>query len=109
LADWCGRLGQDLFYPPNVGGWSGGRSWISTRSAVGRANFAAALLEGESVGLAAPFDAAALAAQHGAAGDRRFFARLILGVDEPEVPTDRADRGRRALAQFLSSPGTQRA
>src|SRR5207302_8754624 len=24
LAEWCGRLGQDLFYPPNVGGWPGG-------------------------------------------------------------------------------------
>ena len=31
LADWCGRLGQDLFYPPNVGGWPGGRAWITTR------------------------------------------------------------------------------
>ena len=24
LADWAARLGQDLFYPPNVGGWPGG-------------------------------------------------------------------------------------
>ena len=47
LADWCGRLGQDLFYPPNVGGWPGGRAWITTRSALGRANFAAALVEGD--------------------------------------------------------------
>src|SRR5262249_18029679 len=23
LAEWTGRLGQDLFYPPNVGGWPG--------------------------------------------------------------------------------------
>ena len=30
LAEWCGRLGQDLFYPPNVGGWPGGRSWLTT-------------------------------------------------------------------------------
>ena len=44
LADWCGRLGQDLFYPPNVGGWPGGRAWITTRSAIGRANLAAALV-----------------------------------------------------------------
>ena len=29
LADWSARLGQDLFYPPNVGGWPGGRSWLS--------------------------------------------------------------------------------
>ncbi len=29
LADWSTRLGQDLFGPPNVGGWPGGRSWLS--------------------------------------------------------------------------------
>ena len=51
LADWCGRLCQDLCYPPNVGGWTGGRAWITTRSAIGRANLAAALIGGESVGL----------------------------------------------------------
>ena len=65
LADWCGRLGQDLFYPPNVGGWPGGRAWITTRSAIGRANLAAALVGGESVGLSTPFDPIALAARHG--------------------------------------------
>jgi uncharacterized protein (DUF1800 family) len=43
LADWCARLGQDLFYPPNVGGWPGGRAWLTTRSLIGRANFAATL------------------------------------------------------------------
>ena len=32
LADWAARLGQDLFYPPNVGGWPGGRAWLSTRA-----------------------------------------------------------------------------
>ena len=31
LADWMARLGQDLFDPPNVGGWPGGRSWVSSR------------------------------------------------------------------------------
>ena len=29
LAEWTGRLGQELFFPPNVGGWPGGRSWLS--------------------------------------------------------------------------------
>src|SRR5205085_374600 len=50
LAEWCGRLGQDLFYPPNVGGWPGGRSWLTTRSLIGRANYAAALVDGTRVG-----------------------------------------------------------
>jgi uncharacterized protein (DUF1800 family) len=45
LAEWTGRMGQALFYPPNVGGWQGGRSWLSGRSVVARANFATALVE----------------------------------------------------------------
>ena len=65
LADWCARLGQDMFYPPNVAGWPGGRDWISTRSAIGRANFAGALVQGEDVGLPGPADLRALAARHG--------------------------------------------
>lgn len=46
LAEWVTRMGQDLFYPPNVGGWNGGKTWLSTRTVVARANFAAALAEG---------------------------------------------------------------
>ena len=62
LAEWVTRMGQDLFYPPNVGGWNGGKSWLSTRTVVARANFAAALAEGRlssparAPGLAMLFD-----------------------------------------------------
>src|SRR5262249_35429907 len=37
LAEWAARLGQELFYPPNVGGWPGGRTWITTQTMIGRA------------------------------------------------------------------------
>ena len=47
LAEWCARLGQRLFYPPNVAGWPGGRDWLNTRTIVGRSNFATALVAGE--------------------------------------------------------------
>jgi uncharacterized protein (DUF1800 family) len=47
LAEWVARMGEDLFYPPNVGGWSEGRSWLSSRSIVARANFADALITGQ--------------------------------------------------------------
>jgi uncharacterized protein (DUF1800 family) len=47
LAEWLSRMGQDLFYPPNVGGWTEGRSWLSTRNIIARANFAHALVQGE--------------------------------------------------------------
>jgi uncharacterized protein (DUF1800 family) len=108
LADWCGRLGQDLFYPPNVGGWTGGRNWITTRSAIGRANFAAALVGGESVGLGTLFDPIALAARHGQGRNPSFFARLLLGADGPDVPLDAPGPARHALVRLLASAEAQR-
>lgn len=47
LAEWLRRIGQDLFYPPNVGGWNGGRTWLSTRTVIARTNYAAALVNGQ--------------------------------------------------------------
>src|SRR5207237_10849800 len=81
LADWAARLGQDLFYPPNVGGWPGGRAWITTRAAVGRANFAASLVAGPGVGRPEPFDAAGLAKKYGRTGDElpAFCGELVRG------------------------------
>ena len=108
LADWCGRLGQDLFYPPNVGGWPGGRAWITTRSAIGRANLAAALVAGESVGLGTPFDPIALADRHGQRRNPAFFAQLLFGTDSLKVPLDEPGSARQALTRLLASPEAQR-
>jgi uncharacterized protein (DUF1800 family) len=83
LAEFAGNLGQELFCPPNVGGWPGSRSWITTRALVGRANYAAALLEGEAVGRPGAFDALALARRHGRAADLptaiAFYCELLHG------------------------------
>jgi uncharacterized protein (DUF1800 family) len=83
LAEFMANLGQDLFHPPNVGGWPGGRAWLSTRAAVGRCNYAGTLLEGEAVGLPAAADVLALARRHGRGRDVEdvvtFFAELVLG------------------------------
>jgi hypothetical protein len=47
----CSRLtrdlGQELFAPPNVKGWDGGISWITTNSLLARYNQAALLVYGE--------------------------------------------------------------
>ena len=40
----CGALGQVLFYPPNVAGWPGGRSWLNPATLLVRGNFAKGLL-----------------------------------------------------------------
>jgi hypothetical protein len=83
LADWTARLGQDLFYPPNVGGWPGGRSWISPHTMISRANFAAALADGNLSPVPRPFDALALPRRHGRKDDLEsvvgFYAELLLG------------------------------
>ena len=42
-----------------------GRAWLTARSLVARANFAAALVEGRPVGLPAPLDAGSIAAEQG--------------------------------------------
>jgi uncharacterized protein (DUF1800 family) len=61
LAEWSGRMGQELFFPPNVGGWPGGRSWLSGRTVVARANFASALMSGLLLPDAMPQDLDAMA------------------------------------------------
>jgi uncharacterized protein (DUF1800 family) len=41
------NLGQDLFAPPNVKGWDGGLSWITTNTLLARYNEAAVLVQGD--------------------------------------------------------------
>jgi uncharacterized protein (DUF1800 family) len=41
------NLGQDLFAPPNVKGWDGGLSWITTNTLLARYNEAATLIQGD--------------------------------------------------------------
>ena len=38
-------MGQDLFNPPNVKGWSEGRDWINTRTLLARVGFASGLTD----------------------------------------------------------------
>ena len=45
------NLGQDLFAPPNVKGWDGGLSWITTNNLLARYNEAAALVQGDYSGM----------------------------------------------------------
>ena len=89
LAEATANLGQDLFYPPNVFGWPGGRSWLTSRAIIGRANFASALVNGELLTPSKPLDAAALAESHGFKNARdigSFFAQLLLG--QPQLPAE---------------------
>src|SRR6266850_40113 len=41
------NLGQDLFAPPNVKGWDGGLSWITTNNLLARYNEAGTIVQGD--------------------------------------------------------------
>jgi hypothetical protein len=47
LVNRLGAIGQELFAPPNVKGWPGGRYWLNTSTVLERDNFAEALATGK--------------------------------------------------------------
>jgi uncharacterized protein (DUF1800 family) len=123
LGEWAARLGQDLFYPPNVGGWTGGRDWLTTQAIIGRANFAAALVEGHAWASPVALDGLALARRHGRGRDLNdlvtFAAELLTGAAPepawrrrllealgPKAKLD-ANTTRAAIALVVASPEVQ--
>ena len=46
LADDLADLGQNLYHPPTVNGWTGGKHWIDSAAIIGRDNLAWAMLRG---------------------------------------------------------------
>ncbi len=83
LAEWLRRMGQDLFYPPNVGGWNGGRTWLSTRTIIARTNYGAALTSGELHNPVQAPDLTRLLKSHGKNAslmDHIQFLAQVLGV-----------------------------
>lgn len=111
LAEVTANLGQNLFEPPNVFGWPGGRAWLTTRTVIGRANFVASLLGGELHIPAHPFDATRLAERHGFTSlEERaaFYSQLLLGRDDlPEELLSHVNDPDRLVAALLASPHAQ--
>lgn len=85
------RLGQGVFFPPNVKGWDGGRTWINSATLLGRANLVAALVDREESRFAGSRGLAAVALRDGlttpaATVDR--LAELLVAVPlTPQVRT----------------------
>jgi uncharacterized protein (DUF1800 family) len=85
------NLGQDLFAPPNVKGWDGGISWITTNTLLARYNEAATLVQGYP----APLAGGKLPNQPKA--NKQFAPRLIqarigtVNVDKLFTEHERAD------------------
>jgi uncharacterized protein (DUF1800 family) len=122
LAEWTAAMGQDLFEPPNVFGWEGGRAWINGRSLIARSNFAQRLADGALQSAAGPADWPALADRRHCGDNADDFGgwlaqalwmsgdeeakrlkQTVLG-DETSLT---ADNSRRLVAAILGSPRAQ--
>jgi uncharacterized protein (DUF1800 family) len=88
------QLGQDLFAPPNVKGWDGGITWITTNTLLTRYNDAATLVQGTFPQLAA----GDFARKPGGAGGEqieKIAQRVHIGgvkVEKILTPDERADK-----------------
>ena len=108
MADWSARMGQDVFDPPNVGGWPGGRKWAHARGLIARSNYAAALVTGPNSGRSEPYDAATGAKRHGF-DVLTFHHRLLFGTDQSAEMTSRVGglEPSKLVTALLSSPEAQ--
>lgn len=88
------QLGQELFAPPNVKGWDGGVTWITTNTLLTRYNDAEALVQGTLP----PLTANDFARKPGGAGGEKAMKVLqrvrMGGVEVGKIltPADRADK-----------------
>ena len=88
------QLGQDLFAPPNVKGWDGGVTWITTNTLLSRYNDAQSLVEGTLPPLAAG-DFARKGGGAGGGKAMKAMQRIRMGGVEVEkilTPEQRADK-----------------
>jgi len=81
------NLGQDLFAPPNVKGWDGGLSWITTNNLLARYNEAALLVLGDRAALAAAMAGRKKTAAAGNQAERRLRNLRPGAVDVEKILT----------------------
>ena len=92
------NLGQDLFAPPNVKGWDGGLSWITTNNLLARYNQAATLVQGDMSGTSASFPNNPNAAMM---MERRLKNMRVGGVEVTKVFTEQERSTIEALVPAL--------
>jgi uncharacterized protein (DUF1800 family) len=76
LRDLLAEAGQSVFYPPNVKGWDGGRSWLNASTLLARANIVHELVLGGKTRFA-DGDLTALAKKNGWADSRQAVDALV--------------------------------
>ncbi|HEX5273298.1 MAG TPA: DUF1800 domain-containing protein [Gemmataceae bacterium] len=100
LALACERQGQDLFYPPNVKGWDGGKSWLNSTTLLERGNWCNDVLWGNADFGLKTYDPLARAKRDGVAPEKTAEALVELLLQ--------GDVGARARDAVLGAgrPGT---
>ena len=81
------NLGQDLFAPPNVKGWDGGITWITTNTLLARYNAAAMLIQGTFLPLVASDFTRKPGGQGGAKAERQAQRVRVGGVNVEKILT----------------------
>src|SRR5262249_10225782 len=64
MAMKCDRQGQELFAPPNVKGWDGGRTWLNSTTVLERGNWVADVVWGNPELGMKPYDPLAWAERY---------------------------------------------
>jgi len=103
LARGLSELGQGLFYPPNVKGWDGGRTWINSSTLLARASLMPRLLAEENTRFAGG-TLETLAEKHGLKSmkdDVAWAAGMLLAVPAPSQVQERL------VAIGEAAPGTR--
>jgi uncharacterized protein (DUF1800 family) len=100
LAVACERQGQDLFNPPSVKGWDGGRTWVNSTTVLERGNWANDLVWGNADYGMPTYDPAAWAKRYGLAPEKAAEAFLDLLLQDDLDPESRE------LALHAGRPGT---
>lgn len=65
LARACESQGQQLFYPPNVAGWPGGKRWVTSSNMLERTNWLTDVIWGNPASDLPPFDSLAWMERNG--------------------------------------------
>jgi uncharacterized protein (DUF1800 family) len=118
LALACEREGQDLFHPPNVKGWDGGKTWLNSTAVVERGNWCNDVIWGNAKLGLKPYDPLAWARRYGVAAENAAdaFLDLLLQGDADDKDRDlirragrdgSADGLRKALQLIVHCPEYQ--
>jgi hypothetical protein len=97
------QMGQDLFAPPNVKGWDGGVTWITTNTLLTRYNDAQSLVRGTIPN----FSAGDFARKAGGQGGQKFAHYIqnmrMGGVDLDKILTPAEMAGKAQLLPALET------